>query len=491
MVEVSYDAVDPQQAEYFINTLTDEFIAHNVDMRWQMNRQTREWIDNQLEDLRKTLAASEDALRAYATQSGLVILDEKNNVSEDKLRRLQEELTRARADRIEKEARYAIAKSASPESIPELLKDDLFKDYQSKLAALHQQRAELSTAYTPEYSKVKRITAQIASLESAMTVYRNAQIDRIRNQYEEAVGREKLLMDNYGEETQNLIQEGTRTIQYGMLKREVDSNRQLYDAMLQRTKEAGMASAMKASNVKVIDAAVPPSAPSSPVMALNAAIGLVGSVMLSMLVIAVRERGGAIRRPGELRTFLSVVELGTIRSAKHGILGYGRRAYASAAAVSSHSSSGRLISSAPHRRAANALIASATEYSAMAQSIQSVLASISFSDTRRKPGVVVVTSPNAGEGKTTVATNLAVSLAAMHERVLLIDGDMHVPGLFLLTAGTKRTSTLFQSPTLMRLIAEARGRFKAIVIDTPPLFEFADARVLGRCADGVILIART
>jgi succinoglycan biosynthesis transport protein ExoP len=531
MVEIAYTAPNPDQAAKFVNTLTDEFVAYNVEVRGQMNRQTREWIDGQLEELRKQLTASEDALRAYAKRSELVILDEKNSVSQDRMRRLQEEMTRARADRIEKEARYAVAKQASPESIPDLLKDDLFREYQSKLAALNQQRADLATAYTPEYSKIKRITAQITSLEAALKLYRTAQIERVRNQYDEAVRRENLLSENLARETENLVEEGGRSIHYGVLKREVDSNRELYVAMLQRTKEAGMASALRASNIRVIDAAVPPARPSNPGMVLNAAVGLVGGLMLGMLLVAVRERGGTIWRPGELRTWLNIVELGVIRSAKRGLSGYGR--HLRYPRFSGSSSDPGLSPPGLERGLRNngGLITSAQEYSAMAQSIQSVLASISFSDARqRQPGVVVVTSPNAGEGKTTVASNLAVSLATMGERVLLIDGDIHsprlhdlfgvpntagltdlldaipgtagrtlldavrdthVPGLFLLTAGTNRTSSLFQSRDLSRVIAEARTHFKAIIIDTPPMLQFADARVLGRCADGVILVARS
>ena len=177
------------------------------------------------------------------------------------------------------------------------------------------------------------------------------------------------------------------------------------------------------------------------------------------------------------------------------------------------------------------LTTAAQEHSALAQSFRSVLASIRFSDASGKePSVIVVTSPNAEEGKTTIASNLAITLAEAHMRVLLIDGDIHrprlhhmfglsntagvtdllavdldaprptlmetvqetkIPGLFLLSAGTHEAhNSLLQPAGLMQLIREAKIHFNRIVIDTPPVLELADARLLGRCADGVILIAR-
>jgi succinoglycan biosynthesis transport protein ExoP len=538
MIEISYEATDPKAAAVFVNTLTDEFITYDIEVRQQMSRRTNEWINGQLEDIRRKLAASEDALKDYARRSGLVILSETTNVSEDKLRRLQEETTRAQADRFVKESRYEIAKNSVPEALPDVLNDALLKDYQSQLTALQRQKAELSTAFTPEYSKLSRINAQIKSLESALQSHRSALLQQIRNQYEEAVGREKLLAANYAKETGNLVQEGAKTVTYALLKRDLDSNRLLYDAMLQRTKTAGVASGMHASNARIIDEALPSLDPVKPHTSLNIAISFLGSLMAGLLVITMRERGDhTIRRPGELRNYLSIGELGVIPSASkyRAMLPSGvERPRTTEVIPLTPESKNKAILSMPAIKKRNrlALITSAQEHSALAQSFWTVVASIRFSHkATRQPRLLVVASPNPGEGKTTVASNLAITLAGLQDRVLLIDGDPHrprlhevfglsdtdgftdllkgtsdgsppklmsvvqktdIPGLFVLSAGTQRgNNSLLRTARLMDVLNEARVHFNTIVIDTPPILGLADARVLSRCADGVILVART
>jgi capsular exopolysaccharide synthesis family protein len=302
--------------------------------------------------------------------------------------------------------------------------------------------------------------------------------------------------------------------------------------MLQRTKAAGVASAIAASAARVIDPAVPPRVPVRPVTVLNAAIGFVGSLMAGLVLVAVRESNDrSIRQPGELRSYLSISELGVVRSAKgQRWIPYGRREQ-QAATPSLLSPDESAVSYVPARdRKRGAVMVSVDEHSAIAQSIRSVVASLCFSDRHgRQPSVVAVTSPQAGEGKTTIASNIAIALTAMHQRVLLIDGDMHkprlhqvfsltnekglasllssntnaltpalldsvqdtgIPGLFVLAAGVQSARSVFQPPAVTRLLREAKVHFSAIVIDTPPVLELADARVIGRCADGVILIAR-
>jgi capsular exopolysaccharide synthesis family protein len=539
MIEIAYEATDPNAAAEFVNTLANEFIAYSIDLRRQTSQGTNEWINGQLDELRRKLTASEDALKNYAKRSGLVILSETTNVSEDKLRRLQEEMTRAQADRIVKEARYEIAKNAAPDALPDVLNDALLRDYQSKLTILQQQRAELATAFTPEYSKVERVTAQISSLELTLQLRRSALLQQIRNQYDEALGREKLLTANYAKETEHLSEEGAKTINYALLKRDLDSNRQLYDALLQRTKAAGVASDMRASSARIIDPAVPQRRPIKPNTALNTAIAFLGSIMAGLFVVALRERGDhTIRRPGELRNYLSIGELGVIPSAdkKHRVTlpysgGRSRNAEVMTMALARQKKTTSFLP-VLRKRDRLALIASVQEHSPLAQSFRSVLASIRFSDVGGSPPrVLVVASPNTGEGKTTIASNLAITLVGVYDRVLLIDGDMHrprlhdvfglsntngltdllkrtndassrprlleviqetdIPGLFVLPAGSQSANSLLRTAGLMDLLSEAKVHFNTIVIDTPPILALSDARVFGRCADGVIFVART
>ena len=175
LVEILYDSKDPQLAADFLNALTTEFIQQNLEARWKTTQQTGEWLTRQMEDVRIKLEKSEDELQSYAHASGLLFTSEKvgsqlieGNVAEDKLRQLQEELSKAHGDRVAKQSVYELVSSAPPESLPEVLDDKTLEDYQVKLTDLRRQLAELSSALTPAHPAVKKVQAQVTSLELAL-----------------------------------------------------------------------------------------------------------------------------------------------------------------------------------------------------------------------------------------------------------------------------------------------------------------------------------
>jgi succinoglycan biosynthesis transport protein ExoP len=538
MVEVLYDSTDPNLAADFANTLANEFIEQNMEARWKMSQRTGDWLTRQLDEMRIKLERSEDALQRYARISGLMFTSEKNNISEDKLRQLQEALSKAQADRVARQSRFEMANSSSPETLPDVLNDTALRDYQAKLTDLRRQRAELATTFTPEYSKVKRLEAQIASLESALDKERSAIIKRIRNEYDEALRRENLLAADYAKQARLVTLEAGKAIQYNILKRDLDSNRQLYEAMLQRMKEVSVASAMRASNVRVVDPAKPPRLPYKPNVFLNAALGLLTGLLLGVAFIIVRERADrTIQQPGDLNLYLNSPELGVIPSSKiqhHKSFYYPyRKTKPSSLSVTPHSPETALTKLASHNLEERLeLVAWQRQHSIMAESFRAVLTSILFSGQNGdRPHVLVITSTGPLEGKTTVACNLAIALAEIHQRILLIDGDLRKPrlhevfdlpndcglidllgkrklaagvslkdvaqetavsGLSQLPRGppSAGATNLLYSPALIDLLRQARQEFDTVVIDTPPMLQIPDARVLGRAADAVILVVR-
>src|ERR1019366_4337921 len=159
---------------------------------------------------------SEDQLQRYARQSGLLFTGdkEKQNVSDEKLRQLQTELSKAQADRITMQSRYEMAQGAAPESLPDVLNDNSLRDYQSKLTDLRRQEAELGATYRPEYAKVQKVKAQIVPLETALARERKAIIERIRNDFSQAQRREKLLSTSYSSQATLVTAESEKSIQY-------------------------------------------------------------------------------------------------------------------------------------------------------------------------------------------------------------------------------------------------------------------------------------
>jgi capsular exopolysaccharide synthesis family protein len=540
IVEILSDSTDPKFAADFANTLVNEYMEQSLESRWKNAQRTGDWLTRQLEDLRINLEKSEDKLQGYARSSGLMFTSEKDNVAEARLRQLQEELSKAQADRVAKQSRYEVALSSSLEALPEVLDDASLQDYRQKLTELRRQLAELGATYTSTHPKIERVDAQIASVQSALERERVNILKRIRNEQDAAARRESLLAAAYGTQAKLVSEQSGKTIHYGILRREVDTNRQLYDSMLQRVKEYGIASAMHASNMRVVDPAKPARLPYKPNLLQHAGVGFIAGLLLGTVFVVIQEQADrSLQSPGDGPTYLNLPELGVIPSAKadRGLNSYFKRL----PALKGHKDSERTLGSALVKKNGgrngngNHEIELVTWYrkpSLLAESFRTTLASILFFEANGdRPRILVMTSSAPGEGKTTVTSNLAIALAEISRRVLVIDADMRrprihdifdvantwglsdllrekdavadypfealsrktlIPGLYVLPSGpgTVSISNLLYSPRLAELLNRFRKEFDTVLIDTPPMLQISDARVVGRLADGVILVLK-
>jgi capsular exopolysaccharide synthesis family protein len=540
IIEILVDSTDPKLAAAFANTLGSEFIVQNMEARWQMSQRTGDWLSRQLDDMRIKLERSDDALQSYARQTGLMFTNGSDNsgnnnggsVSEQKLRQLQEELSKAQADRMTQESRYELTRNAAPETLPDVLNDSNMREFQSKLTDLERQKAQLTSVFKPEYTKVRQIQAQITTLEAALARSRNDVLGRVKNDFDAATRRERLVAAAYNTQAQLVTQESQKSIQYNILKREVESNRQLYESMLQRVKESSIASAMKASNVRVVDEAKVPGKPYKPSMPMNAGLGLLAGAFLGMAFVVMRERADkTLQQPGEVALWLDTTELGVIPSAnaaRHRLYYYspekheGKRNGKALTAAKGGENGGSQVE----------LVTLSERPSMTAEAFRVVLTSILFSsENGSRPRVLVVTSPGPGEGKTTVATNLAISMAEIGRRVLLVDADLRrprvhtlfglpneaglttllqsrdlekediaslihptpVPSLFAMPSGPSASAAanLLFSPVMRLLLQRFRNEYDMVIVDTPPSLQMPDARVVGREADAVVLVFRS
>ena len=319
ILEITADSPDPRAAANFTNTLANEFIEQNLEARWKTTEHTSQWLTRQLDDMRIRLERSEDSLQAYAQKSGLMFTMEKTSVSEEKLGQLQKNLSAAEAERISKQSRYEMALASPPAALPDVLNDGSLRDYQAKLTEMRRQIAELSATYTAESPKVKRVQAQLSTIEAALESERADVIKRIANEYEEAKRKEALLRDVYFGQAVQVTGESEKAIKYNILKREVDSNRSLYDTMLQQLKQSTIAAAMRASNVRVVDPAKIPKWPYKPSAPNNSGIGLLAGIFLGAAFAIMRERADrTIQQPGDAPFYLNLPELGIIPSGEMG-----------------------------------------------------------------------------------------------------------------------------------------------------------------------------
>jgi polysaccharide biosynthesis transport protein len=535
LIEVYCDGIDPQFAADFCNTLATEYLQQSLEVRWNSAERVTNWLTEQLAGMKKNLEGSEDKLNQFTRSMGMISASDRDNVAALRLTQLQDEMLRAQADRVMKQSKFELLSTSARESLPEVLDDVSLRDYQMRFVELRRQYAELSASLTANHPQVKKVEAQLRELDAAFTARRSNIIARIRNEYETACRREALLGNAYAAQAKLVSEQTTKNMQFTALKRDVDTTREMYDSMLRRFKEAGVAAAMRVSNIRVVDQAKPPEFPSRPNRSLNLGLGLTGGLLFGLGFVFFRENlDSRLNGPGDAKYYLNLPELGLIPAAKvdPAFVELRRRTRGLQLSLSGNGTG----KSSPADSVE--LVSWQCKQSLAAESYRSALTSILFWGERengKQPQVVLITSPGPQDGKTTTITNLGISLAVIlsgaNRRVLLIDADLRrprlhrifglsenqglcellrdprpaeecplddfvrptdIPGLWILPSGNAQgmVASLIHSERLTMLLARLRREFHAILLDAPPMLYVSDARVLARRADSVILVVR-
>ena len=512
IIRIAFDARDPQFAAHFANTMAETFIEQNVEGRRRGAQQIQEWLGPRIQELQRKLQDSETDLDTYTRASGLVLIPGQDTLAADKLRTLQDELSKAQADLIAKQTQSELA-ARNPAAVA--TENTVIRDYEIKLTDLRRQLADLESILQPENYKVVRVRAQIAQLESAVRKQTRRVSQSVQNDFLTAERRQRALGRLYARQSAAVSNMTAKLTHYNTLKHEVDTNRQFYEAMLQKVNEAGVASAVRQSNVRLVAPATPAFYPYKPNMPLNLSIGMFAGLVLAIGFVMLSEQTNSrLRAPGEAGFYLDLPELGTIPSA--GCL---------------EPSLLKLLGTANGARPVER-VTWERRFSELSEAFHATVASVLAAQQNGSPlDVLVVTSPLPGEGKTTVVSNLGITLAEIRGNVLLIDGDMRrprlhkvfglanswglsdilqeqnateelpldalvkktgVPRLYVLPSGpcTDSIFNLLYSDRMGRLMQRFRREFDYVMIDAPPCLEFADARILARHADGVMLVLR-
>ena len=492
IIEVEADARDPQAASDFVNTVAQEYIARHLEAGEQDNGLLEARSRRATEELRNRLETADGALQSYARESGIILTKDDSSVTEERLRQVQDWLSRAQAERVQKQARAdAVSQNAGPNQAS-VLDDPAIKNGQEKLADLRRERAELSVTYTPDYPKVQRLDAEIESVNAAVQQQIVAASGRIRSAYQEARSSEAMLGESYQAQRAAVLEEGEKRVHYAVLKAEADSTRSLYNSMLERVKESGISAAMHATNVRVLDAAAPASDPFQPRRAQSLLLGALAGMLIGLfLAHNIDESDRVVKKPGEVAQLLDAVELGSVPR----------------------------LSEMP---------SSETQSN---DAYRAIVASVLLAPDAAEQRALVVTSALPGEGKTTVTAGLGAALARAGKRVLVIDGDVLQPDLtarldvstrlgfgdllgsnrrldviaiapaitptgdprlHVLTMGLleQYSPDLLHAAALNEILAYSRKNFDIVLIDTPPVLKSPDARVIARAADAAILVVR-
>jgi len=523
IVQVLCESTDGRFAADYANAIAKEYIESDQQAHWDALTRSREWLAHQLEETRTKLQKSENALQEYGRASNLIFNGSKESAEQDKLKQIEEQLASAQSDRVQKQSAYQIALSSPADTLPQVIDNPRLSDYVGQMAMLRKQIAELIPQFTPEHYRVKRLQAQIDEMQTTFQKERANILARIHNEYQGALMRESLLNASYRTQAQVVSEQTQKTINYSILERDVDTNRQLYASLLQKSKEAD-ATAMRGSNVRIIDPAEPPATPYKPNSRNNTLLGALSGLLAGIALVLLRDAlDRSFKAPGDVSSHLKLPELGVIPAGN-------------VIPANGHRKPWRqpLFPSLQAERQGTGNVELATwrdKSSLIAESFRGALTSILCGPQGTRPRVIVVTSATHGEGKTTVVSNLGIALAEINQRVLLIDGDMRkprlnsvfnvsnewglsdvlreksslrdcplealvkrteMPELALMTSGpgTNSISSLLYSKRMLELLQRLRSEFETILIDTPPMLDTSDARILGRQADAAILVFR-
>ncbi|MCB9383624.1 MAG: polysaccharide biosynthesis tyrosine autokinase [Bryobacterales bacterium] len=517
ILEVRSEASDPVVAAAFVNRLSENFIASQMELKLAEAEETRSWIDGQLVELRDRLEGSESKLQDYVAQHGLLHAAEEDASGWERLRALERELDAAKAG----EARQRILAELASEDSDSAILDQTrsLEARRAELAQLKQRYAELDALYKPEHYQVKQVAAQIRSVEESLASEEGRLQKGARHEHAVSVRLVQALERQYREARESMAGDQQKGVEYEILRREAEANRELYDTFLTRAHQAGLAAAAPTPLVRIVDPALPPPAPRYPNAPLAGGAGLVFGLAMTAAWAVARERlDRTFHRPGELSSRLRLRELGAVPDVS--TLQLDRQGTVAEVAMESS------------RRPVEILTADPESPPEIAESFRSVRSSllrdISEADAA---GVYVITSPVAGDGKTTVATNLAIAMAELDQPTLLVDADLRqprlhrnfglinrngladlllnpdaiddvldvsirpapeTPNLWLLPAGVvvQGGRGMLHTARMRALLDRLRKRFPTVIVDSPPIIAVSDARALARWADRVALIVR-
>ncbi|MDX2150553.1 MAG: polysaccharide biosynthesis tyrosine autokinase [Bryobacteraceae bacterium] len=533
IILISASSTIPEVAANLVNAVAAEYVYQNQQYRSSAVQRTSQWLVGQLEETKFKLEQAEQKLQEFVRKSGNVFVMSEDTLANSRLRQLHAELTTAQTDRINKENRYTFAKGKSAETLPPDISVSVVQQL-SSLDGLRRQMADLTTTLMPGHYKVQRLQAQIDAAEQALARERDNIMERLKNDYEAALRRERTLSAEYARQASTVTGQADVAAEYGTLKREVDILRQSFNGLLQQQTQFSLASAIPVSSVRVIDAARPNATQISPSLfkelvrggALGLLLGYGCAFLHEHLYRRRLERRFA--SPGNAGRLLNVPELGVIPTKNLGF-----SAQRPFFRIRRRKGTLSLTSAAPETPR-EPLHIWGDKTSIVAESFRLTLTSL----TRTAPGnaaprVVLVTSPSPGEGKTTVAANLGVAMAEVNRKTLVIDMDLRRPsvhsvfgltpekdwtsivlgdeaitgeaverflhgtrfeGLSVLAARAASASAIhaiFNSPRLDALLAVLRQRFSMVLLDSPPVLQFPEARLAGRLSDGAVMVIRS
>ena len=526
ILQISYRSQHRQLAADVANAIAQSYLAHSYAIRYKATENLGDFMERQLEELKAKMEKSSEALARFERDLNLINPEEKTSILTARLLELNSEYTKAQGDRVRKEAAYNSVQNGSLAAAQASDQGEALKKLSQDLGEAEQKFAEGRTTYGANHPEYKKLQTRVTELESQLDAARKNVARRAEVEYYEAMDRESQLNSAVKETKAEYDNLNSRSFEYQTLKREADTDKQLYEELVRKIKEAGINASFQNSSIRVADLARPGLRPVFPKMWLNVLLAFLFAAFVSVGAAVLSDvLDNTVRDPDQVSRLMNADVIGSLPAVKNW-----RRHLSPIQGVHVTNEITNGVHLNGNGNGATGLARTQAEgdqaLSNYEEAIRTLRNSILLTDFDRRLRSVLLTSASPSEGKSTVAAHLAATHASQHKRTLLIDGDLRRPsvhrlyqvpnsvglsnvllqqiswrdaviriddpqGLDVLPAGpsTRRASDLM-GMGLAEIVEEATREYDLVVLDAPPLLGFAEPLQMATAVDGVIVVAR-
>jgi len=510
LVDVNFQAKDPVLAATIVNTLANAYIDQNLEIKLRAVQDAVKWLHNRIQEEGNKVEKAEQALLRYKEKHSIVtdFSSDVENITAQKLAQLNTQVVEVESERVEAETRYkqAMALSNTPDmvdSITEVLNNELILQIKSMEVELYKRMSELSKRYGQKHPQMVAIESELKTLNKRKTQEVNRVINSLKNEYRVILAKENSLKAALAKQKKDSLELNQKAIEYGVLRREAESARHMYELLIKRFKETSLTEDMKTGNIRIIDRAEVPEDPVKPKKKLNVFLAIILGLFTGIgLAFFFEYLDNTIKTPEDVKQHLNIPYLGLIplfSTENKGIL--------------KDDTSRELVTVNYPRSTAS-------------ESYRGIRTSILFSFAETVPQVILITGVGPQEGKTITTVNLAVTMAQADSKIVILDCDMRranvhkvfgtandhgisnllvgnsnmreailhtrIPNLDVIPCGPipPNPSELLGSTRMTTLLNSLRKHYAHILIDSPPSLAVTDAVVLSKSVDGVILVIR-
>ncbi|MCU1285414.1 MAG: hypothetical protein JWO13_1764 [Acidobacteriales bacterium] len=505
LITVSFSSHDPKLSADVLNKTIQLFIERSYRTRLESIQQSTEWLSRQLDDVRQKMEASNRALGQFQSSTGIADLDDNRNTLSEQLGELNKQKAQAQTERIQIGSILNKVNAENAAELPQAQSNPVVQNLTQKLAEVKAELSQSAVVYGKNHPNVKKLQNQSNELEAQLNAQRTSILGSLKTSYSASQTREQAISGAMKRATH----EATQMARYSALKKEAQADVELYNALYRRIKEAGIAAGSRSSGIRIIDAGRVLDRPTRPQKALNLALGIFAGLIGGIFIAFIREAmNDKIHTPEDVMMLSNSSSISIIPQIASGSTFRPKALFG----ASSENHPDKFLLDRPR--------------SPESEALRGLQTSLMLSRRNKPPQVVLVASSVPGEGKTTVAMNLALALAQTG-KTCLVEADLRKPGVaseFGVEAGSGLAGVLRGLLTLDEALVEVPGAhdltmlpagpvsanpesvcsesmnyviralrldFRYIVVDSPPILLYPDARALATFVDGIVIVGRS